>query len=712
MMGIKKCLAILLLTSAFVVPLKSQWWLGGNLNDVMLTQLGISASVGLINHGASFTLPYAPTCCKEYTAASSIGPSASVFLRQEIIKPLRIQLRGSYIPQNGLFETDETLLLSNSVNGISTHALDVKLGWLGAELLLDLNVAGGFRVIAGMNAGTFLSPTFSQKETLKSPATGTFENGQRVRNESTDIALQDASGLKLGIVGGVGYDIPLTKNHSVVLTPEFLYTVGLKDVVEGANWKTTSIRAGASIAFALNAPEPPLPIEKKQILIVDSVHVVALPSEPYRRVEGFVTSVTDTNVVSDVVWIVTTDSRTDTVHSPALPKINARIAVRSVSSSGAASDVFTMNVSTQFVAEALPILPVIFFDPQAVSLSFRYNQISTPSQFDADAIPARTTAVHREVLNVIGQRMAEQTNSTIRLRGTADPTTENSDCGLATKRAEAVKGYLVRTWGISADRIIVLEGSGQCAPERPTRQPSEEGFSENRRVDIETDDLPLMGPVRKRRFNEARTIDPPQLVFDPAGSSTQYVTDYKITATTEGTVLISDGGKGSPLKKTYDVTIDMAEKLSLGAPVQVNLTLNALQGVTETATAKIQVKKDTLKTEIERLTLTLFNVASDAITPVSEQAIKHFVEDVPAGSTVVVRGFADMLGNADFNKKLSASRAQSVCTAIRKYLTKRVDLQCNEVATDRFPPGIDSYKTPEERFLSRTVQIEIKKDRK
>ncbi len=107
----------------------------------------------------------------------------------------------------------------------------------------------------------------------------------------------------------------------------------------------------------------------------------------------------------------------------------------------------------------------------------------------------------------------------------------------------------------------------------------------------------------------------------------------------------------------------------------------------------------------------LFEISSDEITPVAEEQVHQFVKNVPAGSTVIVRGFADLLGNAEFNRKLSRKRADAVCASIRKHLTKRIDLQCNDIATDTYPPGIDSYGTPEERFLSRTVQIEVKRSR-
>jgi outer membrane protein OmpA-like peptidoglycan-associated protein len=301
--------------------------------------------------------------------------------------------------------------------------------------------------------------------------------------------------------------------------------------------------------------------------------------------------------------------------------------------------------------------------------------------------------------------------STIRLRGTADPTTEGGDCALALKRAQAVKDYLVRVWKIDAARITVESGTGTCAPERVTRQQTEEGFSENRRVEILTNDLALIASVAKRRFNEARTVDPPQLVFDPAGTSTQYVTDWSLEATSGSTVLFAQNGKGVPQRITQPISTATADLMRGDTPVEVRLRVNGLREATASATATLAIRKDTLKIELERLTLTLFDVASDEITPIAEEQIKTFVDNMPAGSTVVVRGFADMLGNAEFNRKLSQKRADAVCATIRKYVRKRVDLQCNEIHTDRYPPGIESYGTPEERFLSRTVQIEVRRSR-
>lgn len=689
----------------------AQWWTDGTPEDVLLLQIGFSAYGTATLHTGNFTLPEAPTCCSAYSSALGMGPSLSAFIRQEIAKAFRIQARVSYAMYDATFTSTQDLLVSGNVNGRSLHTLETRAGWLGGELLGDVRLGGQFRIMAGMTFGVLTQATFSQKEELEIPATGTFENGLRVRGERTNAARTSAPSSVLGAIAGLGYDLPLTENHSVVLTPEALVTLGLTDLVEGQAWKATMIRVGASIAFSLNAPPPPLPVERRKELFIDSVIVDVLPDAQERRVEGPERVVADTSITDDAVVITERAYRTDTVFAPQRPQIVARLKTLAVGTDGKTRDVFTINVTTQFVTEALPVLPVVFFEAQAISLSFRYKQVSNPSEFSEDAIPARTIDVHREILNIMGRRLVDNPTASVRLRGTSDPTTENGDCELARKRAQAVKDYLVRVWNVDAARIAIASGSGSCAPERATRQPSEEGFSENRRVEIETDDLTLLQSVARRRFNESRTVDPPRILFDPTGTSTRYVANWKLVATSGASTVFSQEGKGTPSSILQDLTTNQADIMRDNQPVIAKLTVNGLRGVTESAQAELVVKKDTMRQEVERLTLTLFDVASDHVTTIAEQQIQRFVDAVPSNSVVLVRGYADMLGNPEFNRTLSQKRASAVCDVIRANLRKTVDLQCDEIRTDRYPPGVESYITPEERFLGRTVQIEIKKMR-
>lgn len=679
--------------------------------DVWLTSLGVAVHGSYQTHDGSFLLPGAPTCCAEYTTSTGFGVAASLFLKQEITKHLRLNLRATYLPYSGQFTTLENILVSGQINGLVKHELQTSMDMIGGEVLLDARLPGRIRLLGGLSFGSFMSSVYSQKEVLIEPAVGTFENGRRERAVQTNQPMQGLAGSVMGLVAGVGMDIPMTINHSVVVTPEVLYTLPLSDNLEDQPWKTSIVRAGVSLAFNLNAPPPPIPIERRRDTFVDSLIVDIAPDQPYRREKGLERVEADTAVSEDLVVITERAYRTDTVFTPPLPKIKAAVATKAVLADGSLKGTFTINVATQFVTEALPVLPVIFFDAQSPAVASRYTQVASPTQYDEMKVRPRTTDVHHEVMNVIGKRLHDNAAMSIRLRGYADPTTEGGNCELARGRAESVKKYLVSVWGIDPTRVVNATATGSCAPEKLTRQQSEDGYSENRRVEIESDDLAMLAPVARRRFNEARAIDPPSLLFDPTGSSTQYVTGWKLVARSGTEEVFAQEGQGVPSSITQQLTLSQANQMKDGATVNVDLTILGIRGVTATATATLPIKRDTASNEYERLTLTLFDVASDKVTPVAEEQIKRFVEVVPAGSTVTVRGFADMLGNAAFNRELSQRRATAVCDAIKKHLKKRVTLNCDEVRTDRFPPGIESYSTPEERFLSRTVQIEVKRSR-
>lgn len=695
---------------AFVVSSTAhgQWWKGIPPEQVWLTQVGFGVHGALTLHDGSFTLPSAPTCCSEYSSAISFGPSLSGFIRQEFTKTLRLNLRVSYIPYGATFETDESLLVSGNISGLSRHTLATSLAFVGAEFIADLRVAGPLRLMIGGAAGKFMQGSFDQYETLVQPGTGTFENGARIRNETRNGTLANLASPYITFLGGVGYDIPLTENHSVMVTPEALLGIGMSDIVSGVSWKANQLRVGATVAFALNAPEPPLPIEYKRKEFVDSVIVQVAPNARDYRSLGTERTEVDTTVTNEAVTITTLAYRTDTLYQREKPIVNAHITARAKDQNGLEQTNFVINVSTQFVSEALPILPVVFFETQAISLSFRYHSVSSPEQFDINAITPRTLAVHRDVLNILGQRMREKPDATVVLRGNADPTTEGGSCDLANKRAETVQNYLTTVWGIAPSRITITQRTGSCAPDRTTREQSEAGYSENRRVEIEASDVTLLAPVAKRRFNEARTVSPPALILDPSGSSKQYVTDWVLTATSADVPVFTKKGEGIPVLVTQQLSIAAADVLRNDRPLTIKLHLNALQGVTADAATDLRVKRDTISIELERLTLTLFEVSSDELSRVAQEQIRRFVDNVPNGSTVIVRGYADMLGNAEFNRKLSQRRADAVCNEIRKLIRKQVSLECTEIATGQYPPGIDSYETPEERFLSRTVQIEIR----
>jgi hypothetical protein len=68
-----------------------------------------------------------------------------------------------------------------------------------------------------------------------------------------------------------------------------------------------------------------------------------------------------------------------------------------------------------------------------------------------------------------------------------------------------------------------------------------------------------------------------------------------------------------------------------------------------------------------------------------------------------VVGYADDIGDAKNNEQLAQERAKAVIAYLGVI---RPDLKASLAETTAKPVGINSYDTPLERLLSRTVQIE------
>ena len=155
-----------------------------------------------------------------------------------------------------------------------------------------------------------------------------------------------------------------------------------------------------------------------------------------------------------------------------------------------------------------------------------------------------------------------------------------------------------------------------------------------------------------------------------------------------------------------------ALKLFEWIPVFVVLFLTDTRGRKTSAEQRIKIVKDTAKIEVERLSLILFEVSEDEIPPKAVKEMKNFFTGLDSTSEIRVRGFSDILGTQSVNERLSANRAANTVKIIKEIFPKANIIEAKGYAGDQYPAGINSYSTPTERFLSRSVQIEIFKKRK
>lgn len=108
---------------------------------------------------------------------------------------------------------------------------------------------------------------------------------------------------------------------------------------------------------------------------------------------------------------------------------------------------------------------------------------------------------------------------------------------------------------------------------------------------------------------------------------------------------------------------------------------------------------------VERYSLILFEYDSDALGPVNERILQEYVyKGIRPTSNVLVIGHADSLGLEERNQVLSKSRAENVAGRIRHNVRDYGTLRSVGAGEGSVYRG----DTPEARFYSRTVLIEVR----
>ncbi len=635
-----------------------------------LAWLGINLGLGLTEHQSSGI-----TCkdgCPQYTnglgSGFSAGAQADWWALPHSGLSLRLRYSTSSVALNATVTGPPTYdLQHNVVELVRKQTLSVSMQEIVSELTA-WNQLERFRVSAGVAMGYVLNPRWESTSRIESPAGTVYTNGTTDTTFFPSQPMDNVNRLQLAGLASVSYELPLARH--LMLVPELSAQYTFTPLRTVNNWHEVIVELGTSLKFGLPVadrapanPEPPPALPAPEL-------PVATPPAPI-----------------------------------------AVLATRMLNADGSRSPDTDIHVEVQFVTEALPLLSCVFFDAQSSTIPARYPLVASPTAFSVAALDPNPVTLHRNALNILGARMREQPRGTIVLRGYADPVTENADCNLAEARAQAVKRYLVTTWGIDSGRIGVRVAVKSCAPDIATVTKSEEGYSENRRVMVQSDDPTLLQSIGRRRFTEEALASPPVLEHDPDGTSTDRVTRWAIDVLQGKQRVYGDSGVGAP--KRVDHRIDRQELREFvgNVPLEARLTLDG-PGGTVGAFDTIAVRKDTLDTEVERLSLSLFGTSQDRIAPEDIPTVRAFMADADPEDSITISGYTDRLGDAQFNQGLSARRAHSVDSLLRAVVPASHRIASIGVAFSKLPPGVGSYDTPEERFLARSVQIEIRKRRK
>jgi len=379
------------------------------------------------------------------------------------------------------------------------------------------------------------------------------------------------------------------------------------------------------------------------------------------------------------------------------------------------------------VKETFPLRNTIFFDMGSSNIPSRYVQLNRTqaAAFREEGLQqnqpdnlntgrsARQMAVYYNILNIKGDRLRSNPNSTITLTGAS---ANNPDEGKLM--AENIKAYLVNNFSIDASRINTV---GRSKPVVPSEQPGA------------TQDLALLREGDRRVDIESNSNE---LLLQVGGSSSPFLkpvqfTSYQLDPLDSHVILNAEGA--SQLLKSWSVEVTDERGFSkyygpyytdrasvpgstiLGDNVSGNYKI-VMTGETVTGrmikkeSAVRLLKKEDSKEEGLRYSILFDFDKADALASY-EKFLTYVVTPLIAeNSTVIIHGHTDNIGDAKYNHNLSHERAIGTQRIIESALSRAGK---RNVKFESFGFGEDenlapfNNKFPEERFYNRSVIIDI-----
>ncbi len=360
-------------------------------------------------------------------------------------------------------------------------------------------------------------------------------------------------------------------------------------------------------------------------------------------------------------------------------------------------------------AELYPILPYLFFEPNSAEIPPQYLQFRKAGMSAAQTGDTLQDAVRQNyaVLQLIGRRMQEFPKASLKIVGTTDG---KEPLAIAQQRAEAVKVYLVSTFGIAPERILV---EARRLPEKPSAINDPDGQAENRRVEFYPSIPEILEPVFVEK--ERQRIAFPNLIeFRPivSGLDSSALITYTMSIEQAGKTFRNIRRRGLPsIIRPIRWRIVPDELAADNLPVEYQYTLRdahhreaAVQDLipVEFLSRQQKVENRLPDRRIQKFSLVLFDFDKADLTPANQRILDRYV--LPAiqfNSTVKIYGYTDRIGEADYNKRLAQQRAETV----KQYLASRARAKHYEAIGVGEDLLLYDNDTPIGRQLSRTVQI-------
>lgn len=379
------------------------------------------------------------------------------------------------------------------------------------------------------------------------------------------------------------------------------------------------------------------------------------------------------------------------------------------------------------VKEMFPLRNSVFFNMGSSSIPSRYIQLDKTASVDFkesglqeqqpsnlnNGRSARQLNVYYNILNIMGDRMRNNPNTSIVLTGAAD-----KDPAEGRLMAENIKQYLVNNYDIASSRITT---EGRDKPVIPSEQPG--GTKEldllregDRRVDITSNSSemllevggatsPFLKPVQIKSYQE----DPldTYVIFTNKGA-TELLNSWRVELKDEAGVVQNHGpyylDQGSVPGKTI-----LGNNASKNYQVTMFGTTKSGEIIKRESSVSV-AKSESLKQEGLRYSILFDFDKSDAIAAYEKFLTEVVAPLIPDNGTAIIHGHTDIIGDDKYNHQLSHNRAETTKIILERATNR---LGKRDVKFEVYGFGAEvanapfENKYPEERFYNRTVIIDI-----
>lgn len=418
--------------------------------------------------------------------------------------------------------------------------------------------------------------------------------------------------------------------------------------------------------------------------------------------------------------------------------LRGAISVYELRNDGSLVTVGKVRIEETMSKQLYPILPYVFFDEEDGALNAntyvnltqgqtrRFNE-TTDFTFDRAASSSRsmiTLELYYNILNILGRRMRDEfPTSTVVLQGFNNGRGgERADTVLSRRRAESVKDYLVRVWGVSSARIKTTAGnlspraaSTSMADERD----KEDGFEENRRVEIVPSDPRLLSPVVVS--DTLREINVPALRYQLATAGDAQIYRWDVEATHpfmpagNNQELLHRDGAGVPPEFIDWRPGDSQRQIPKSAdPVTASFVINGESALQDSSTSTLPIEFVSIARKrrerlgnltIDRYRLPLFAYGNDELLVAQADIVNSFIKpDLDASAMIQISAFTDRKGTAASNLTLSQKRADQI-KGLLEGASILEAVGFGEGSNSAAPPFPND--TPEGRLYNRTVEVVV-----